>query len=562
MFTHRVPWLRPGWSPAGHGTLMGDPIVMVSIYPAFPEKPSQLSSGEFIFLMDCSGSMACPMSEDYSGGGPTRVQSAQETLLLLLKSLPLGCYFNIYRFGRSFNSFFPESIEYNQQSMKAALATLDGISADMGGTEILEPLRAIYSKPCKASHPRQLFVFTDGEVSNTKMVIDEVQKNAHSHRCFSFGIGQGASTQLIKGIAKATSGNAEFITGKERMQPKVLQSLKFALQPAVSDLTIGWELPSGVEAALLSQLPTVIFNGQRSIVYAQLKGEVDPSLEAEMSLKYSLGEELFQNSIRFKLQPQDSVRCTVHRLAAKRMIAAFESGPGRDSPAAKQRVVEISSQANVVSSQTAFVATNKELGQPLRGPMVRRNVPLPWGLPVRGCAPRVMLRSCAGPMMGLPVLGCAPTLQSCTTLFQAPGPMMGGGVRSRRSVPNVAPSSAVECDSLAVCQDQSPAMKLIAVQNADGSWSPDNSLEALLGLKPQQSSKSLPHKGIDLTVWTTILAVIWLHAFSADTKDEWELLVGKSLSWIKVKAGSDLGECLKAGNALLKCSVDPRVFGL
>ncbi|GCC16326.1 hypothetical protein chiPu_0022413, partial [Chiloscyllium punctatum] len=118
-----------------------------------------------------------------------------------------------------------------------------------------------------------------------------------------------------------------------------------------------------------------------------------------MSLKYSLGEELFQNSIRFKLQPQDSVRCTVHRLAAKRMIAAFESGPGRDSPAAKQRVVEISSQANVVSSQTAFVATNKELGQPLRGPMVRRNVPLPWGLPVRGCAPRVMLRSCAGPMM-------------------------------------------------------------------------------------------------------------------------------------------------------------------
>ncbi|GCC48984.1 hypothetical protein chiPu_0033268, partial [Chiloscyllium punctatum] len=43
-------------------------------------------------------------------------------------------------------------------------------------------------------------------------------------------------------------------------------------------------------------------------------------------------------------------------------------------------------------------------------------------------------------------------------------------------------------------------------------------------------------KGIDLTVWTTILAVIWLHAFSADTKDEWELLVGKSLSWIKVKA--------------------------
>lgn len=40
-------------------------------------------------------------------------------------------------------------------------------------------------------------------------------------RCFSFGIGEGASTALINGMAKEGRGHAQFITGAERMQPKV-----------------------------------------------------------------------------------------------------------------------------------------------------------------------------------------------------------------------------------------------------------------------------------------------------------------------------------------------------
>lgn len=31
----------------------------------------------------------------------------QETLILLLKSLPMGCYFNIYGFGSSYEAYFP-----------------------------------------------------------------------------------------------------------------------------------------------------------------------------------------------------------------------------------------------------------------------------------------------------------------------------------------------------------------------------------------------------------------------------------------------------------------------
>ena len=41
------------------------------------------------------------------------------------------------------------------------------------------------------------------------------------YRVFTFGIGSGVSTELVKGIAKAGNGKAEFIYEGEQMQPKV-----------------------------------------------------------------------------------------------------------------------------------------------------------------------------------------------------------------------------------------------------------------------------------------------------------------------------------------------------
>ncbi len=40
-------------------------------------------------------------------------------------------------------------------------------------------------------------------------------------RVFTFGIGSGASTTLVNGLAKAGGGTSEFIKEGERMQPKV-----------------------------------------------------------------------------------------------------------------------------------------------------------------------------------------------------------------------------------------------------------------------------------------------------------------------------------------------------
>ena len=42
-----------------------------------------------------------------SMNGPN-IKQAKDTLLLFLKSLPVGCYFNIISFGSSYSVLFPE----------------------------------------------------------------------------------------------------------------------------------------------------------------------------------------------------------------------------------------------------------------------------------------------------------------------------------------------------------------------------------------------------------------------------------------------------------------------
>ncbi|CAL8238084.1 unnamed protein product, partial [Merluccius merluccius] len=173
--------VEAGCESAKSGTLMGDPVVMLSLYPEFPPAvmSSMTKSGEFLFVIDRSGSMGCSLGS--AGCSQMRIESAKETLLLLLKSLPVGCYFNIYSFGSTYTHIFPKSVVYSQKTMDEALKVIEGMGADMGGTEILEPLKHIFKQPCIPSQPRQLFVFTDGEVCNTTAVIDVVKSNSGSH---------------------------------------------------------------------------------------------------------------------------------------------------------------------------------------------------------------------------------------------------------------------------------------------------------------------------------------------------------------------------------------------
>jgi hypothetical protein len=77
---------------------------------------------------------------------------------------------------------------------------------------------------------------TDGEIWNQQSLFDFINKAATKNaRFFSLGIGSGASSSLVEGIARAGDGFAQFVGENEKMDKRVVRMLKGALTPHIRD---------------------------------------------------------------------------------------------------------------------------------------------------------------------------------------------------------------------------------------------------------------------------------------------------------------------------------------
>ncbi|KAE8292833.1 von Willebrand factor A domain-containing protein 5B1 Precursor [Larimichthys crocea] len=242
-----------------HKDILHNPVVMLNFCPDLKSISSDLRMvhGEFIFLIDRSGSM--------SGVNINRVKDA---MVVILKSLVPGCLFNIVGFGSTFKSLFTTSQNYEEEALALACEYIRKLRADMGGTNILAPLNWILRQPMSSGHPRLLFLLTDGAVSNTGKVIELVRSHARYIRCFTFGIGQNACRRLVQGLATVSKGTAEFLTDGERLQPKMIKSLKKTMSPVLSDISIEWLFPETKEVLLSPVGNTFLFPGDSLIGYS------------------------------------------------------------------------------------------------------------------------------------------------------------------------------------------------------------------------------------------------------------------------------------------------------
>ena len=126
--------------------------IMLGLIPGFNH--STVFS-EIIFVVDRSGSM--------SG---QKIQVTKTALQYFLKSLPENCYFNIIGFGSNFEQVFPQSLPYNAPNLQVATAAVAKFSADLGGTELLNPLKSIFLTDPKINNLRNIFILTDGEIDS------------------------------------------------------------------------------------------------------------------------------------------------------------------------------------------------------------------------------------------------------------------------------------------------------------------------------------------------------------------------------------------------------------
>lgn len=205
----------------------GDGYVSATFVPDIPVERKPV---EVVFVVDCSGSM----------GGPS-MEEARRTLLLCLQSLSEGDNFNIVRFGSTYERLFPKSVAYNDVNLEKARKYANAMDADLGGTEILAPLQEILEEKARGELDRRVVLLTDGEVSNENDVINLAGRHKKAARVFAFGIGAGSSEFLIRGLARASGGAAEFVYPGEKIEDKVLRHFDRITLNAATDFKLRWK---------------------------------------------------------------------------------------------------------------------------------------------------------------------------------------------------------------------------------------------------------------------------------------------------------------------------------
>ncbi|XP_068682232.1 von Willebrand factor A domain-containing protein 5A-like [Montipora foliosa] len=539
---------------------MASPVVMLNLYPEF-KNPESSEIGEFVFVIDRSGSM-----------DGSRIKSARDTLLLFLKSLPDGCYFNVVGFGSSFTTLFKKSQLYDDENLKKATDLAQSMKADLGGTEILQPLQWVFSQPPVKGHPRQLFVLSDGDVGNTAEVLQLVKNHSSTTRCFTFGIGSGASTALIKGMARAGKGTAEFVTDHDdRMQAKVIKTLKSALQPVITDVSVTWDLPQGWVVQQIPSFLPPLFSGDRLVIYGLLESSENASQDGEtvVRLQGTLSQhERVEHLITFPTPTTSITTDTVvdpnssailHCLAAQKFIQAKQDDlsdkNGDELEDGKSRIISVSKSANVASKFTSFVAVDKENHQPVSGPLRKRIIPV-FGSDVGWCGAMPLRRSYFVPeplcfMSRAMPQGKLQRLGSCVTscaFKERPSikekflsSLSRLKLKRKKGAPKTVAGEASlsrVSGKLGMKNSSCPEdLSLISLQKASGAWDLTDELVSLCGKSRDNLMKDCPVEIAGDTaegklLWATALALVLLKAKFSNQRDEWEMIAEKAKKWM------------------------------
>ncbi|XP_073660048.1 von Willebrand factor A domain-containing protein 5B2 [Tursiops truncatus] len=238
-----------------HKDILLNPVLVLSFCPDLSSKPGHLGTAtrELLFLLDGS-SMA-----------------HKDAIVLAVKSLPPQTLINLAMFGTLVQPLFPESRPCNDEAVKLICESVEMLQAAGGPPDVRSALAWALGQPQHRAHPRQLFLLTAASpmAAATHHTLELMRWHRGAARCFSFGLGP-ACRQLLQGLSALSRGQAYFLRPGERLQPMLVQALRKALEPALSDISVDWFVPDAVEALLTPREIPALYPGDQLLGYCSL----------------------------------------------------------------------------------------------------------------------------------------------------------------------------------------------------------------------------------------------------------------------------------------------------
>ena len=204
----------------------------ISYYSKYEESIINETPGLFIFLIDQSGSMR-----------GQSIELVRQALILFIKSLPQGSYFQFIGFGSSYKKYNNIPVEYNEENVNSIINIILKIEANMGGTNIGSPLNDIYKDDyyTNIKLSKNILILTDGQVNNRDECVNLITANSNKFRIHAIGIGDSFDKILIERSGKLGKGSSNFVEDIEKINTVVINTLNKCLRPYLIDINFAFK---------------------------------------------------------------------------------------------------------------------------------------------------------------------------------------------------------------------------------------------------------------------------------------------------------------------------------
>ncbi|KAI1823015.1 von Willebrand factor type A domain-containing protein [Xylaria intraflava] len=346
----------------------------------------QAFMGEILFLLDRSGSM-----KGAAGPESTRkIDTMRDAMKLALAGLPDTCVFNIISFGGEVRGMWPQSRSASDsRSIDDARVYVSHIEADMGGTEVLQVLKAATTNRLQSQVSTQVILITDGEVYEPqnpilKFVRETRRQLGDKIRFFTLGIGDRVSHHIMESIAELGGGYCDVVDVAKRpyWEDRLNRLLRSAMEPNSWSCEIalgpGYHCQSLATTRFAVPESDTSSNQRASVPYVQAPDPV-PLLQPYRykSLFFLLdlrgGSAPLSVTVttttpgakrkEYKLEVEETSfnTRTIHHLAAKTVLVALEKEVNKEAVEADMDTLRanaeyLGTEYTIASKWTSFVA--------------------------------------------------------------------------------------------------------------------------------------------------------------------------------------------------------------
>lgn len=210
-------------------------------------------------LVDCSGSM-----------NGDSIVSARAALRGVVAGLNEHDHLSLSRFGSTVEHLFAPSVA-KPQALRHLQPLIDGIQADLGGTEMEGALSAVFELPRTEHNGADVLLITDGEIWQAEEMIAAARDSGH--RVFAIGVGSAPAEGVLRALAESTGGACEFATPGEALEAAARRMLHRMRQAVYTNVRIDW----GSAPAWSSGPAPSVFGGDTVIALAGFSHSIQAS---------------------------------------------------------------------------------------------------------------------------------------------------------------------------------------------------------------------------------------------------------------------------------------------